>query len=231
MSTKKKEIISNSIYWDIFNWSKSISFWESHMKNADNKLKALELGCGENGGLSLWLASKGYDVNCSGYEPISSKTREIHSRYKLLGNIKYNQIDALSIPYEKFYDIVCFKSILGGIVRDGSLEIANKVISEIHKTLKPNGIVLFTENLSSTIIHRLLRTKYGALKNNWRYFNIEEIRDLFSEYSSFNYRTFGFWGCFGRTEKQKNILGKIDSIFFDSLPERFHYIISCIATK
>jgi SAM-dependent methyltransferase len=228
---KEKEIINDSIYWDVFNWSKSLSFWENNLNMNTNKIKALELGCSENGGLSLWLASKGCEVNCSGYEQISRKTIEIHNTYTLPGSIKYNQIDALSIPYKEFYDIICFKSMLGGIVRCRSLEVARKVISEIHKALKPGGTLLFAENLSGTMIHRFLRTKYGALKNNWRYFEIEELKDLFSDYSSFNYTTFGFLGCFGRTEKQKKIFGKIDSILFDTLNEKFHYIIACIAIK
>lgn len=57
-------IVRDSIYWDTFNWSKSIVFWESYLKSLPIDSKALELGCGKNGGLSLWLASRGYNVVC-----------------------------------------------------------------------------------------------------------------------------------------------------------------------
>ena len=225
-------VIQEAICWDIVNWSKAVVFWESYLNNVQNNAKALELGCGANGGLSLWLASKRYDVVCSDYQGISESTKKIHDKYKFVNNIEYRIVDALTIPYKEHFDIVCFKSMLGGIVRENDLKIAKKVTTEIYKALKPGGLLLFAENLTSSKIHRLLRAKYGALKNNWHYFSIKEMEDLLQNYSSFNYKTFGFIGCFGRNEKQKRIFGKIDSVLFDkTLNGDLHYIISGIAIK
>ncbi len=98
--------------------------------------------------------------------------------------------------------------------------------------MKPGGALLFSENLSASKLHRLLRIKYGALKNNWHYFSVNEMKELFQNYSSFNYNTFGFIGCFGRNEKQKEFLGRFDSTLFDKiLNDDLHYIISGIAIK
>jgi SAM-dependent methyltransferase len=232
MKNYTKNIIQDSIYWDIVNWSKAIEFWDNFLKHIPNNARAIELGCGANGGLSLWLASKGYDVVCSGYNEISETTKNIHNKYNLAKKIEYRIVDALAIPYKEYFDVVCFKSILGGIVRDNDQQIAEKVISEIYKALKPGGALLFSENLTASKFHRLLRTKYGALKNKWRYFTIAEMEYLLKNYSSFNYKTFGFIGCFGRNEKQKQLLGQIDSFVFDKiLSDKLHYLISGIVIK
>ena len=230
--TRYNELINDSIFWDITNWAKAILYWEQHFENPGNNKHALELGCGENGGLSLWLASKGYNVICSGYDGISKTTKLIHQKHSLDQRISYETINALSIPFENEFDVICFKSILGGIVRDKDLEIASQVISQIQKALKPGGKLLFAENLSSSIFHKFLRNKFGALKNNWRYFNISEIKNLFNDFSSYEYKTFGFSGCFGRNETQRHILGKSDTLFFEKLlPQNLLYIISGIAEK
>jgi 2-polyprenyl-3-methyl-5-hydroxy-6-metoxy-1,4-benzoquinol methylase len=227
-----KEIEREAVYWDTVNWSKAISFWEDHLNNRTENIEALEIGCGQNGGLSLWLAAKGYHVICSGYDSDLKTAKGIHIKYNLNDRIDYKTIDAKSIPDNEKYDLICFKSVLGGIIRDGSFEIAQHVINQIYKTLKPKGILLFAENLAASKFHSLLRTKYGALKNNWYYFNIEKIIKMLYQFSSIKYKTFGFTGCFGRNEFQRRVLGRIDTVLFDKiLPENLHYIISVVAVK
>ena len=229
---REKDLINDAFFWDAANWSKSIGLWEKYIKVNLNSTKALELGCGENGGLSLWLGYRGSEVICSGYKEISQVTVNIHKQYKLGHKIEYSIIDALSIPYTEYFDIICFKSLLGGIVRENELAVAKKVILQVKKALKPGGVLIFAENLSSSFLHKLLRNRYGALRNNWRYFTVKEMKELFADFTSFEYRTFGFLGCFGRNERQKKILGKVDTILFDKiLSENLHYIISGICIK
>lgn len=175
-------------------------YWESILDYKSKVTYALELGGGTNGGLSLWLASKGYKVICSAYEEISEETKVIHNKYNFSQQIEYKIIDALSIPYEEVFDIICFKSMLGRIARENDIKIAENVLSQIQKALKPGGNLLFAENLSSSLLYKLLRNRYGALKNNLRYFTVSEIKELFRNFSSLNYKTFGFIGCFGRNE-------------------------------
>ncbi len=232
LTYNKNEIIHDSIYWDTINWSKSIEFWEKHIPKNAGKLNTLELGCGPNGGLSVWLASKGYNVICSGYEGITETTKNIHKKYEFSDNISYSKIDALSIPYSEAFDIICFKSMLGGIVRDKDHGIAERVIKEIYNSLKIGGVLLFAENLISSKAHSFFRSKFGSLKNKWCYFTVEEIKSLLTEFSSFKYSTFGFTGCFGRNEIQRNMLGRLDSVIFDKiLTENLHYIITGCAEK
>ncbi len=223
------ELQKDAIAWDVVNWKKAVDFWEDRFKNNS---KVLELGCGENGGISLLMALNNSKILCSAYEEISETTKNIHKKYSIDDRIEYKLIDALSIPYEEEFDVICFKSILGGIVRSKDLKVAEKVISQIYKALKPGGKLLFAENLTSTLLHQKLRLKYGSSKNNWHYFTVGEIEGLFQKFTSFEYQTYGFLGCFGRNEQQRNFLGKIDTILFDNfLPKNMLYIISGVATK
>lgn len=231
MTSFHKKVIKDSIQWDISNWVKSISFWEQVLNKKIKNLKALELGCGENGGLSLWLAYKGYNVVCSGYGSDLDTAKKIHKQYNLKGQIEYCQIDAKSIPAENLYDIICFKSVLGGIIRDNP-ESGKAVIQQIYKALKPGGYLLFSENLKASKFHMKLRKRYGALKNKWFYFSENDIDNLLEPFSSVQYKTFGFVGCLGRNEAQRRLLSFFDTFVFDKiLNKEHHYIISVVAEK
>jgi SAM-dependent methyltransferase len=53
--------------------------------------------------------------------------------------IVYQNIDAANIPFKNCFDIIVFKSILGGIGRNDNIEIQQKVFDEIYESLKPGG--------------------------------------------------------------------------------------------
>ncbi len=233
MKEFNKEILNQAIGWDILNWSKALPYWMQFLKNySPQDSKVLELGCGVNAGLSLWFANLGYNVTCSSNEKISDNVKKIHNQFGYSGKIKYEQIDGLNIPYESFFDIISFKSVLGGITRNQNLTNARKMISEIRKSLKPGGLLIFSENLTSSSFHLILRKKYGAAKNNWYYYSIDEIQNIISDFSHFEFKTFGFLGCFGFNEQLRNLFGKIDSLIFDKIPNnRLHYIIAVSAIK
>jgi len=64
-----------------------------------------------------------------------------------------------------------------------------------------------------------------------RYFSIDEIKELTSNFADLNYETFGFLGCLGRNEWQKEQLSKIDIKIDNKLPENMHYILTAILKK
>ena len=232
-SDKLRDIIG----WDTINWSQALSYWgKSIPQRGHGDLTALELGSGFNGGLSLWLALQGIKTTCSGFSPeyigASEEAKMIHRKYGINDLVEYEEVDATHIACISKYDIVCYKSMLGGIVREKGLSTAQNVIGGIHKALKPGGVLLFAENLSSTFLHQILRHRYGAGKNKWRYFTIRELIELHDIFNSFEYETYGFLGCFGRSEKQKSVLGSIDlAIFNKMLPKKCNYILAGIAVK
>jgi len=115
MEKMPKEIIDISLAWDIINWGKSLNFFEKYI-DYNKPIKALELGAGfRGGGYSHYFTMKNMNVICSDYPVVSKLIKEIHRKYNLDKVITYQTIDALDIPYKEEFDIIFFKSLLGGI--------------------------------------------------------------------------------------------------------------------
>jgi 2-polyprenyl-3-methyl-5-hydroxy-6-metoxy-1,4-benzoquinol methylase len=113
----KKEQLQDAFGWDVNNWSRALPFWEKHIDFSDlENSKALEIGC-RFGGLSLLLALKGSQVFCTDLLEQDEKTRQIHANQNVSDKIDYRAIDVLDIPFENEFDIICFKSVLGGVGR------------------------------------------------------------------------------------------------------------------
>lgn len=120
-----KELQNDIIQWDIKSWSKALSYWDSNVE-WDKVQNGLELG-GREGGLSLWLALKGKTTVCSDLKDVKSTAEKLHLNYDISSLITYQDIDASDIPYENHFDIIVFKSIIGGIGREDNYEIQQKV--------------------------------------------------------------------------------------------------------
>ncbi|WP_316806373.1 class I SAM-dependent methyltransferase [Pedobacter agri] len=222
---EKKDLIG----WDITNWFKAIPYWERHIKIETRDKVCLELGA-SNGGLSLWMARHFNTVICSDLKLPGAAALKIHSKYECKDRIRYEAVDATNIPYENYFDVVAFKSIVGGIAGFyGSNAYKAKTIKQIYRTLKPGGTLVFAENLKATRCHAFLRKHFGT--KNWNYLHLDELKTVFSDFKQVQYTTVGFFGCLGRTEKQRNILGKIDSFIERFIPCSWHYIVIGVAKK
>ena len=226
----KNEIIKDIIEWDIVNWSKALDYWNKKIDIRAKNYSCLELG-GRKGGLSLWLAIKENQVICSDLDSPEEFASELHKKYSCEEKITYESIDATNIHYNNHFDIVVFKSILGGISRNGNDKLKKKTIDEIHKCLKPNGKLLFAENLEASFLHKFMRKSCVKWGSEWNYLKYEEIGQVFDTFKSVNYKTVGFFGTFGRTEKQRQFLGKIDNVFERFVPKSKRYIVIGIAEK
>ena len=229
----QRRLLRDAISWDSVNWLKAIRFWECRLGNDFCGRRALEIGTGKNGGLSLWLADCGAQVTCSGYRGVGQEARDAHAAYGLSDQMEYVQLDATALPGGQEYDIIVHKSVLGGIVRNRDLDFAREVVREISTALRPGGRILFAENLSGTLFHRLFRNCFGFGKSQWRYFTPAELESLYSDFSSVEVATFGFIGCFGGpSEPLRRVLGHCDSLLFDHVtPGSWHYIMAGIAVK
>lgn len=223
---QKQDIIE----WDVVNWSHALDFWESEMKLTKETLSCLELG-GRKGGPSLWLALKGHEVICSDLTNPESDAKLLHDKYVFPGKISYESIDATSIPYQEKFDLIIFKSILGGISRSGNSQLNKQVLDQIHKALKPGGKLLFAENLESSFLHKIARKCFVKWGGEWNYFKYKSINADFNSFDSLKFDTVGFFGAFGRSEKQRQILGKMDKPLKFLIPTSKRYILFGAAVK
>lgn len=222
------ELKRDIIDWDTENWSRAIPYWQNYAFKLGNRFKCLELGASK-GGLSLWLALNQNEVICSDVKNPKVIAERVHQKYNCYKNINYEAIDATNIPYINHFDLVVFKSILGGISGPNRDDIKAKTIKEIYKTLKPGGKLLFAENLDASIFHKIFRKWFGT--KDWNYLRLNELNTVFSPFSKVNYTTVGFFGCFGRNEYQRIVLGKLDKLIDKLFPHKNRYIIIGVATK
>lgn len=226
-----QNLSANAIFqWDVRNWSKAIECWEQSIREQQKGL-ALELG-GREGGLSLWLASKGFQVICSDLSGAKETAQPFHQKMGITSQINYADLDAANIPFENHFDVIIFKSIIGGIGRNDNKEIQREVFTQIHKALKPGGKLLFAENLTASPLHRFFRKRFTKWSAYWRYLTLDEVNEFLAPFTNYEIHTTGFAGTFGRNEKQKNILAAVDERLLNKLmPQHWKYIAYGTATK
>ncbi len=222
----KKDIIQ----WDVNSWFRALNFWEQKVAFS-KEMKVLELG-GREGGLSLWLAKKGLNVTCSDLINVEQTAKPLHEKYQLATKISYQDISALDIPYENEFDLIVFKSIIGGIGAPDNIERQIEVFKQIYNALKPGGKLLFAENMRASKFHLFMRKKFVKWGNNWRYIELNELEMFLNQFLKVDIKTTGFFATFGRTNSQRNFLSYMDLLFFNWwLPKSTKYIAYGIAEK
>lgn len=225
-----QQTIQDIIQWDVQSWQKALRFWEDEVRfNSD--MQALELG-GRQGGLSLWLALKGIQATCSDLEIVEETASILHEKYAVRNLVIYQDIDATNIPYEYHFDVIVFKSIIGGIGSNDNLEAQREAFKQIHKALKPGGKLLFAENMVASPLHLFFRKRFVNWGNRWRYVSLDEMHDFLKVFSQVKFKTTGFMATFGRSESQRKFLSFFDRIFFNYLtPKSWRYIGYGVAVK
>lgn len=224
------KLIVDIIGWDVDNWRPTLNYWDTMLDKKEGG-KVLEIGAGQ-GGVSLFVAMNGYDVVCSDIDNPEDRVSTLHKKYNPEGSITYEAINALNVPYEDHFDFVIFKSVIGGIARDGSDEKRTFVMEQIYKSLKPGGHLLFAENLISSPLHKFLRNYFIKWGGNWNYATPTNMKSAMSMFSEIDYFTNGFLGAFGRTEFQRSLLSKMDRLLVEKIVfKSWHYIMYGSAKK
>ncbi len=229
-SLPHKTIVNDIIQWDVKSWSKALTYWD---KNVDwNSVETcLELG-GREGGLSLWLVLKGKTTVCSDLNDVEQTAETLHTKHNVKALVTYQDIDATQIPYENHFDIIVFKSIIGGIGRDDQSAMQQQVFDQIYKALKPGGKLLFAENLKASAFHQQMRKKFVNWGRAWRYVSLNEMKGFLHMFTSYQIKTTGVLATFGRNEKQRNALATLDQSVLNNLcPNKWKYICYGIAEK
>lgn len=219
---------SDAIAWDVANWSRALRYWEREAALSDAPLKCLEVGA-QGGGLSVWLALRGHAVVCSDFQKLPLGAKTLAERHHVKHRIRFEDIDATRIPYESTFDIIAFKSILGGIGLDGAIERQRAAVASMYRALRPGGRLLFAENLTASPLHALFRRRYRRWGARWRYVTIDEMRSFLNPFSRVRLDSSGFFGAFGRSEQQRQVLSVLDRVTI--VPAAWHYIVYGVATK
>lgn len=220
-------LLKDVLVWDVRTWSVAVEFWEDAIAHSTSPLTCLEIGAGP-GGPSLWLALKGHTVVCSNLANTRVMAAPLHEKYDVVGNIEYRDIDVTDVPYENHFDVVIFKSVLGGV---GSLQAQAMV--QILKALKPGGTLLFAENVRGTIFHRLARSiAYRIRGTSWRYPSLAQMTALLSDFSRAEVRSTGMLAMFGTTESTRLALAAVDDRIVNRIaPRSWKYVSYGVATK
>ena len=154
------EAARDIIEWDSVNWAKFLDFIDGSGIDLQGK-RVLALG-ERNGGMSLFFALRGAEVLCSDLNGPTEKARTLHERYGISSRVQYAAVDGVSIPeeYTGQFDIVTFKSVLGGIGRDDSYARQGMCAESVYRVLRPKGYAMFAENMRGTWWHMLLRKAF-----------------------------------------------------------------------
>ena len=215
--------------WDTVNWSIALRRWEPHV--SFGSLDCLELGCGP-GGVSLWLASKGHHVLCTDAREPGADVKELHRRHGVANLVEYQAVDAMAMPFIASYDIIVVKSVFGEILSHYKEAGLHRAVSEIHKALKPDGKLLFAENLRGSAFHMYCRRKFlKRVEGVWTYPTLEEMLGYLSPFATMEFQTAGFLGAFGRQEWQRTLLAYADKALVPMLPMESRYILAGVAGK
>lgn len=229
-----KEILRDVVGWDTVTWGRAISYWQIKQLKIDvapgREIKVLDIGS-LGGGLSLMFALMGCQVRCTDLKNPKETAAPLHQRYGVANRITYQVLDALELNEEESCDIICFKSVLGGVGHDDNYEAQRKMMENIYRALKPGGYLLFAENTTASPLHRFLRKCFIPWSSYWRYVTLQEINELCGPFSEVRHKSFGFLGTMGRNEGQRIFLGSIDQLLDRFMPAVAKYCVSVVARK
>jgi SAM-dependent methyltransferase len=215
--------------WDIRNWSRALELWERQLKDLPPSADCLEIGTANNGGLALWLSIMGHKTTCLNLVDSFDAVRSVHQQYDLPSQPEYHVQNAFDLDAEEAYDVIAFKSLLGGMAsasksEDHALERLRPFFARLHKALKPGGVILFADNLRGSWLHQVTRNHFVQWAKGWHYLKAGSLESLFDDFDEVHHESGGFLGCMGRTEGQRNALARLDQALFEPLmPRSWHY--------
>lgn len=227
-------LVQDILQWDTGTWSHALALWEQCLPRHLAGYKTLELGASQ-GGISLWLALKQAQVVCSDINSPHLQSQVLHQKYAL-ENVRYAAIDATQLPFDdESLDIVCCKSVLGGIRKFKDHDPKPGIVAEIYRVLKPGGWFLSADNLYASPLHQHLRSQWVSWSKGWEYFHTQDVLALLSDFNTVHYTTAGLVALTGRTPTQRKHLSQWESsfqkIFIQSFWQQWHYMIATAAQK
>ena len=105
-----------------------------------------------------------------------------------------------------------------------TLDNQKVAIEEIRRVLKQGRYFLGAENMLGSWVHQGARKILKGKNIGWRHLKISEIEWLFKDFSSTQFRFFGFLGSFYMSENLNAVFSKMDSLLSVLLPKHWLYI-------
>jgi SAM-dependent methyltransferase len=170
-------------------------------------------------------------VVCSDLEIPGFPAWALHARHGAAGKITYQAVDILTPPYPAAsFDLIIFKSVLHALPQPW---LQAHAMQELHRLLRPGGLLLFAENLRASPLHRVLRRLFRPrwLLQQRRYPTAAEIRLWCRKFREFHWETWGFLGALGRQERERRRLARLDAAIKPLVPQEWRYIIFACARK
>jgi SAM-dependent methyltransferase len=225
------KLVSDSIGWDVATWARALPFWTASTALGAGA-RALEVGAGgDNAGLSLWLATQGFEVTCSGLGPPADAMLDLHRHHDVADRVTYACADVLTMPYVEAFDLVVFKSVLGRVGGHDRFDRQQAAVRKMYEALRPGGELWFAENAAGMKVHQLARRRFGAGLWHWRYVALDELPALLTPFDDYRWTTFGLTSAFGRTERQRRSLAAADRWLDRTAPRSWHYVVAVVASK
>src|SRR5690349_23601753 len=192
----------------------------------------LELGA-NNGGLSLFFAATfGSRMVCSDIVSATDLAKTRHQKHGVSSLIEYAVVDAAAISFpDNTFDFVAFKSVLGVVGAQNQPEKIRNAMFEIHRVLKPGGVLFFAENLAGNWLHRFMRRNFVPWGKKWHYPTVQELESYLSAFKKKRIHTTGFLAAFlSKPPWLNNLFARMDP-FFRFIPARWHYVGYGLAEK
>ncbi len=197
-----------TFHWNVRSWS--FAFKKILSKNnLDFKNKSiLEIGATSKSNVATYF-KKNNKITLSSIDEI-----EIEKMRKIFSSTKISVLKLDIFNFQKKYDLIIMKSILGGLCRNEGKVKANSIIQKlISNNLNKGGGILSLDN-GRPRYNNLLKN-FGSRKNNWFFFKENDLNNfeyvyVFGFLSSFSLKTrIGFLGSI-----VEDILYIIDRLIF-----------------
>lgn len=220
--------VADIIGWDVRTWGPAVEVWGRALAAMpEGPLDVLEVGAGP-GGPSLWLAMQGHRVVTSNISATEQQARPLHERYGVADRIEYRDMDlTATLPYRDHFDVVVFKSVLGGL---GGVdpELPAVALDEIRAALRPGGLLLWAENLRGNWLHRAARSLAYRIRRVpiWQYLTLRRLRSLLAaRFADTELHVGGVLAVLGTSEPARDRLARADQACFDRIvPASWHYM-------
>ena len=104
-------------------------------------------------------------------------------------------------------------------------------MDNIYNALNIGGEVWFAENSKGTWLHSFFRRMFGAGRNNWSYFSMDNFNLINNKFDNVEFKTNGFLSFFSRDNLIKKILLKIDNKLYNFIPNNWKYVVFGVLKK